>query len=150
MKKLYKPRGLTINFAPSERQMDVWNTIQPNRCDKCGGELEMKLTGYDSHNNPIHEPTCKNCGNTDIPENILMGGAAGGGKSYLGSAWLISSCIRYPNILMVVARLTLKDLRATTWTTILRILGLWGFIEDENYHINNQYGYIDFGMVLEL
>ena len=78
MKKLYKPRGLTINFAPSERQMDVWNTIQPNRCDKCGGELEMKLTGYDSHHNPIHEPTCKNCGNTDIPENILMGGAAGG------------------------------------------------------------------------
>lgn len=144
MKKLYKPKGLTINFSPSERQMDVWNTIQPNRCDKCGGELEMKLTGYDSHHNPIHEPTCKNCGNTDIPENILMGGAAGGGKSYLGSAWLISSCIRYPNILMVVARLTLKDLRATTWTTILRILDLWGFIEDENYHINNQYGYIDF------
>lgn len=144
MKKLYEPKGLTINFAPSRRQMDVWNTIQPNRCDKCGGRLEMRLTGYDSHGNPIHEPTCVECGNTDIPENVLMGGAAGGGKSYLGSAWLISSCIRFPNILMVVARLTLKDLKATTWSTILRILTLWGFEEDKHYHINNQYGYIDF------
>lgn len=144
MKKLIAPKGLTINFAPSERQMEVWNTIQPNRCDKCGGRLEMRLTGYDSHGNAIHEPTCVECGNTDIPENVLMGGAAGGGKSYLGSAWLISSCIRFPKILMVVARLTLKDLRATTWATILRILDLWGFIEDEHYHINNQYGYIDF------
>lgn len=144
MKKLYKPKGLTINFAPSERQMEVWNTIQPNRCDKCGGQLEMRQTGFDSHGNAIHEPTCKCCGNTDIPENILMGGAAGGGKSYLGSAWLISSCIRFPEILMVVARLTLKDLRATTWSTILRILDIWGLKEDENYHINNQFGYIDF------
>lgn len=83
MKKLEAPRGLVINFSPSERQMDVWNTIQPNRCDKCGGELEMRLTGYDSHGNAIHEPTCKCCGNTDIPENILMGGAAGGGKQTL-------------------------------------------------------------------
>lgn len=144
MKKLEAPRGLVINFSPSERQMDVWNTIQPNRCDKCGGELEMRLTGYDSHGNAIHEPTCKCCGNTDIPENILMGGAAGGGKSYLGSAWLISSCIRFPGILMVVARLTLKDLRATTWATILRILDIWGLKEDVNYHINNQFGYLDF------
>lgn len=81
MKKLTAPKGLVINFAPSERQMEVWNTIQPNRCDKCGGELTMTQTGFDSHGNPIHEPTCKCCGNTDIPENVLMGGAAGGGKA---------------------------------------------------------------------
>lgn len=145
MKKLESPRRkLVINFEPSERQMEVWNTISPNRCDKCGGRLEMRRTGFDSHGNAIHEPTCVNCGSTDIPEFVLMGGAAGGGKSYLGSAWLIINCITFPKILMVVARLTLKDLRATTWSTILRILDLWGFKEDENYHINNQYGYIDF------
>jgi hypothetical protein len=28
---------------------------------------------------------------------ILGGGAAGGGKSYVGSVWLISSCIRLHN-----------------------------------------------------
>lgn len=80
MKKLYAPSGLTINFSPSEKQMEAWQACQPNRCDKCGGTLEMRLTGHDAHGNPIHEPTCVKCGNTDIPENVLQGGAAGGGK----------------------------------------------------------------------
>ena len=44
---------------------------------------------------------------------ILCGGAAGGGKSYLGSCWLISSCLRWPDMRMVVARKTLKSLRET-------------------------------------
>lgn len=80
MKKLEMPRKLVVNFAPSEKQMEVWNTISPNRCDKCGGKLVMRRTGFDSHGNAIHEPTCVNCGSTDIPEFVLMGGAAGGGK----------------------------------------------------------------------
>lgn len=144
MKKLVEPRNLVINFKPSERQFELWNALQPNRCDKCGGELEMKPCGVDKDGHTIFEPTCVKCGNTDIPEQILEGGAAGGGKSYLGSAWLISSCLRFPKILMIVARKELKILKATTWKTIKNILDEWGLVEDENYHINNQEGVITF------
>ena len=81
MKKLYEPNGLVINFQPSEKQMEVWNAISPNRCDKCGGKLEMRFAGRDERGNPIYEPTCVDCGNTDIPERVLEGGAGGGGKA---------------------------------------------------------------------
>lgn len=80
MKKLEAPRGLTINFQPSAKQYIVWQTLQGNRCDKCGGELEMRADGVDKYGHPIWVPTCVKCGNTDIPEVILGGGSAGGGK----------------------------------------------------------------------
>ncbi len=80
MAKLERPRGLTINFSPSERQYELWNALQPNRCDKCGGTLEMRPNGIDAKGHTIYKATCTKCGNTDIPEQILGGGAAGGGK----------------------------------------------------------------------
>ena len=80
MAKLERPRGLTINFSPSERQYELWNALQPNRCDKCGGILEMRPNGIDAKGHTIYQATCTKCGNTDIPEQILGGGAAGGGK----------------------------------------------------------------------
>lgn len=144
-KKLYAPQGLVINFSPSVEQMDVWEALMPNHCDKCHNDgLEVKQTGYDERGNPIHEVVCSHCGNTNIAENILQGGAAGGGKSFLGCVWLASSCIRFDGILMVVARLTLKSLRETTWATLLRVLTSWGLKEDIHYHVNNQYGYLEF------
>lgn len=81
MAKLERPRGLTINFSPSERQYELWNALQPNRCDKCGGILEMRPNGVDAKGHTIYQATCTHCGNTDIPEQILGGGAAGGGKA---------------------------------------------------------------------
>jgi len=153
MRKLVEPQGLKITFAPSYAQYEVWEALEPNYCDKCHQHgLELKLTGYDSRGNPIHEAVCSHCGNSNISENILQGGAAGGGKSYLGCAWLASSCIRFPGILMAVARLTLKSLRETTWQTLLRLLNQWGLKEDVNYHINNQYNYLTFwnGSVIQM
>ena len=67
----------------------------------------------------------------------MGGGAAGGGKSYIGSVWLVSSCIRFENIRAVVARKTLKSLKESTWNTIKSILKDWGLKEDTNYKINN-------------
>lgn len=83
MARLEKPRGLNITFEPSERQYEVWNALQPNHCDKCGGELEMKPNGYDRNGHQIFMPMCRQCGNTNIPEQILEGGSAGGGKGQM-------------------------------------------------------------------
>lgn len=82
MKKLEQPK-IRIDFRPSERQLELWNMLQPNRCDKCGGTLEMRKYGYDIKGNPMYQATCVKCGNTDIPEQILGGGSAGGGKAGL-------------------------------------------------------------------
>lgn len=80
MPKLEKPRGLTINFKPSERQYELWRALQPGVCE-CGGKLEMRPNGFDSHGHQIYKATCTKCGTTDIPEQILGGGSAGGGKA---------------------------------------------------------------------
>jgi len=142
-KKLYAP-NVTINFAPSERQLELWEKLQPAKCDKCGGRIEMRQHGVDEKGFPVYEATCVECGNTDIPEQILGGGAAGGGKSYLGCCWLAISCMTFPNILMAVGRLTLKSLKESTWRTLLNVLKDWGLKEDVHYHINNQAGSLTF------
>ncbi len=65
-------------------------------------------------------------------------------NSYLGCAWLASSCFRFDGIRMAVARLTLKSLRETTWSTLYRLLISWGLKENIHFAINNQFGYLDF------
>lgn len=67
-----------------------------------------------------------------------------GGKSYLGSVWLISSCIRFENIRAVVARKTLKSLKESTWNTIKSVLKDWGLKEDVNFKVNNIEGTLTF------
>lgn len=82
MARLERPRGLKITFKPSARQYELWNALQPNHCDKCGGKLAMRPNGFDSKGHQVYRATCVQCGNTDIPEQVLGGGSAGGGKSY--------------------------------------------------------------------
>lgn len=82
MAKLERPRGLTINFKPSERQYELWKALQPGVCE-CGGKLEMRPNGTDANGHTIYKATCTKCGSTDIPEQILGGGSAGGGKAGL-------------------------------------------------------------------
>lgn len=58
-------------------------------------------------------------------ELILAGGAAGGGKSYTGSIFLITQALQYADTRWVVGRMTLKSLRESTLNTILSILEAW-------------------------
>ena len=48
--------------------------------------------------------------NTDC-ELLLFGGAAGGGKSYLGCAWQISRRLKYANTRGLIGRCELKKLK---------------------------------------
>ena len=52
MKKLVPYTG-EINFSPSWKQHLVWEMLEPNRCDKCGGSLEMRPVGTDNNGNII-------------------------------------------------------------------------------------------------
>lgn len=71
---------------------------------------------------------------------VLCGGSAGGGKSYLGSVWLITQCLKYKDVRYVVARHTLKALKESTLNTILSILKEWKI----KYNYNQKDGFILF------
>lgn len=142
-KGLKRPEGKVIDFVPSPRQYELWKALQP-QCPHCGGKVEQQLVGIDKNCNPQYKPICTVCGNSNIPQLVLGGGAAGGGKSYVGSAWIISSCMRFENIRAVVARKTLKSLKESTWNTIRSIMKDWGLEEGVNYKVNNLEGTITF------
>lgn len=141
---LKAPRNLRIDFMPSPKQYELWKLLQPDYCPHCGGHISQKLVGHDIKGNPQYKPYCTQCGSTDLPQLILGGGAAGGGKSHLGSCWLVSSCMRFSDIRAVVARKTLKSLKGSTWNTIKKVCKEWGLKEGVHYKINNLDGILTF------
>lgn len=74
--KLIPPEGLKIDFNPSPKQYELWKLLQPE-CPVCGGKIEQQLVGFDSNRNPQYKPFCTHCHNSNIPQLILGGGAAG-------------------------------------------------------------------------
>lgn len=134
---LKPPKNIVINFKPSPRQYELWNMLQPDCCPYCGGNIEQKYVGVDRKGNAQYQPECTKCHTDNLPQMILGGGAAGGGKSYIGSAWIVSSCLRFDNIRAVVARKTIKSLKESTFNTIKTIMKMWGLKEGVNYKINN-------------
>lgn len=142
--KLRAPEKLVIDFKPSERQYELWRYLQPNTCPHCGGTIENVFVGYDREGHPQYKPQCTQCNSQNLPQIILGGGAAGGGKSFVGSVWIISSCIRFANIRAVVARKTIKSLKESTFNTMKTVMRSWGLKENEHYKINNLEGTITF------
>lgn len=144
VKGLVEPRNLTITIKPSKRQWELWKLLQPDYCPHCGGHIIQDLVGHDRDGNPQYKPRCNKCGSYDLPQIILGGGAAGGGKSYLGSCWIVSSCIRFPELRAVIARKTIKSLKESTFNTVKTVMKQWGLKEGENYKINNLEGIVTF------
>lgn len=54
-----------------------------------------------------------------VTEEVLYGGAAGGGKSRLGCLWLMEMCQKYPGTRWLMGRSKLKHLRETTLKTFM-------------------------------
>lgn len=52
---------------------------------------------------------------------ILFGGAAGGGKSWLGCEWLLAMCLNYPGVRYFMGREELKKLKETTLKTFFKV-----------------------------
>jgi len=72
---------------------------------------------------------------TGHPEkrDILIGGGAGGGKSYVAAAWIIMSALKYPETFWFVGRETLESIRGSILKTFKRILKDWGIDYKMNY-----------------
>jgi hypothetical protein len=69
---------------------------------------------------------------------VLYGGAAGGGKSYLGCAWVILSCLRYSGIRVLVGRKRLRDIVQSTKVTFNEVLRDFGLVNYVHYKWNNR------------
>lgn len=74
-------------------------------------------------------------GNDNDITEVLFGGSAGGGKSYIGCAWLIINCITYPGTRWVMGRRNLKTLKETTLNTFFQICNGWK-LDDRHYKFN--------------
>jgi phage terminase large subunit len=59
--------------------------------------------------------------NDEVTEEVLYGGAAGGGKSAFGVLWLIQNCQKYPKTRWLMGRSKLKSLKETTLNTFFEI-----------------------------
>ena len=60
----------------------------------------------------------------NVTEEVLYGGAAGGGKSALGCLWLMEMCLKYPGTRWLMGRSKLKTLKETTLNTFFELATL--------------------------
>lgn len=79
-----------------------------------------------------------------ITTELFYGGAAGGGKTYLGCVWVCFTCLKYSGARMLVCRNKLKDIKTSTFLTIMDILRAWGFKKDRDFFYNSTENIIRF------
>jgi hypothetical protein len=75
---------------------------------------------------------------------LVYGGAAGGGKSYVGCMFLIISCLKYPGTRWLMGRSKLNILKSTTLKTFFEVSKTLGLKEGEHFKYNQQANYIKF------
>ncbi len=76
-------------------------------------------------------------------DEIVFGGGAGGGKSWLAAVWLTFDCLAYPDIRTFIGRESLKRLRSTTFLTFKKVCTKYG-IDQSEWNYNAQLDYITF------
>ena len=76
--------------------------------------------------------------------DILFGGAAGGGKSYIGCSWLIIMCIKYPGTRYLMGRSKLDNLKKTTLNTFFEVCSQWNIIAGKHFNFNASSNIIKF------
>ena len=67
---------------------------------------------------------------------VLFGGAAGGGKSWIGCAWIIIMCLKYKGIRCLIGRSKLSNLKITTLNTFFEVCQQFGLRVNEHYTYN--------------
>jgi hypothetical protein len=75
---------------------------------------------------------------------VVFGGAAGGGKSWLGCVWIVTLCLQYPGIRTLIGRTVLQQLKLTTLNTLFEVLGMMGLKSGTHYTFNGQSNVLTF------
>jgi len=75
---------------------------------------------------------------------VLFGGSAGGGKSYIACAWIITCCLQYPGTRYLMGRAVLKALKETTLNTFFDVCRMWGLKRDTHWTFNTKDNIIRF------
>lgn len=75
---------------------------------------------------------------------VYYGGAGGGGKSYLGSAWQLKRRMQLPGTRGLLGRKVLKDIKESTLITLFEVAADWGMISGKHFTYNSQAGVIRF------
>jgi len=80
----------------------------------------------------------------DKTNEVLYGGSAGAGKSWLGCLWITSLCLRYDGIRCLIGRTVLQQLKLTTLNTLFETLQSMQLKSGEHYTYNGQSNVITF------
>jgi phage terminase large subunit len=67
---------------------------------------------------------------------VLFGGAAGGGKSWVGCAFLILMCLKYSKTRYLMGRSKLDSLKKTTLNTFFEVCETWNIKAGKHYNFN--------------
>lgn len=96
---------------------------------------------FNSNGNDKQKECGKAWANDDIDE-VLYGGAKGGGKSFIGCSLIFADALMYAGTQYFIARKQLNDLRRFTIPSIHEVLNSWG-IPQEAWKYNGQDNYFE-------
>lgn len=75
---------------------------------------------------------------------IGYGGAGNGGKTWLGCEWVITQCLAYPKIAILIGRKELKNLKQTTQVTFFKALAYYGLLPNQHWQYDQQANVLKF------
>ena len=81
--------------------------------------------------------------NDKTTNEVLYGGAAGGGKSYLGCIWQLTVALEFPGTRHLMGRAVLKALKESTLLTFFEVCKTFG-LTSKHYKYNSIDGVIKF------
>ena len=80
----------------------------------------------------------------DYTHELLFGGSAGGGKSFLGCYWQLKQRLKYPQTRGLIGRSKLKTLKETTLQSFFKVCAVQGVKPNVHFKYNSQSGLISF------
>jgi len=80
----------------------------------------------------------------NFTNEVLYGGSAGSGKSFIGCFWITDLCLRYPGVRCLIGRTVLSQLRLTTLNTLFETFATMKMLPEKHYKYNGQSNIITF------